>query len=108
MTGEVCRNCLALVVSVSLSTILLAAPSLLYCSDKEWALLQPGLSMAKEMLEKEYQKKVITKIALDNLNIFLDSISEDIDRVVLVVAGVGAANLLLDCLIVLGSCYDIR
>ena len=64
--------------------------------------------MAKEMLEKEYQKKVITKIALDNLNIFLDSISEDIDRVALVVAAVGAANLLLDCLIVLGSCYDIR
>ena len=64
--------------------------------------------MAKEMLEKEYQKKVITKIALDNLNIFLDSFSEDIDRVVLVVAAVGAANLLLDCLIVLGSCYDIR
>ena len=111
MTCEVCKSCMALgmsVVGISLSTIIMAAPSLIYFSDKKWPLLQPGISMAKERLENEYQKKVITRITLDNLIIFLDSFSEDIERLVLVVAAIGAANLFLDCMAVLGSCYDIR
>ena len=89
-----------------LTSLPLATPLLLWLLYDEWS--QQVLSLAKAWLELEYEAGVLTEAAIDNLTSFLDGFSHNMDTTVLVLVLAGVANILLDCVMLIGSCYHSR
>ena len=99
--------CLAQAVGLLLSGLTLAPLLASYYVDLEWSVVQPAVKLMLEMLENEYQKQVITKFTLENLNRFMEGFSQNIETAVVVIAVVGSLNMCMNLLMLIGTCCNI-
>jgi len=90
-----------------LSSLAIAPPLVSYYVDQEWSIVQPTLEFFQEMLEKEYKNQAITKSTLENLQSFLEGVSENTQFTGVVVVCVASINIFLDVFLLIGSCCHV-
>ena len=105
------RMCLAQavgVVGLLFSGLAIAPLIVSYYVDMEWSVVQPSVKLMHEMLENEYQKKVITELTLENLKTFLEGFTRNIETSVVAITFLGSMNICMNVSMLIGSCCNVR
>jgi len=96
------------VLGILVSGMCIAPPTYTYLEGRDYSTLMPGLNTLQERLLVEYHKKSLTLSSLENLQGLLNCVGENAGYGALAVVCLAATNILVDFLLLIGSCCRVR
>merc|ERR1712013_76727 len=96
------------VLGILVSGMCIAPPTYTYLEGRDYSTLMPGRITLQERLLVEYHKKSLTLSSLENLQGLLNCVGENAGYGALAVVCLAATNILVDFLLLIGSCCRVR
>lgn len=106
--SSVCLTRGLAVLGILVSGLVIAPPAYAYFSGRDMSVLLPFLGTLQEKLQDQFQNKAITKSSLEDLQALLNGFGENAGMGALVVVSVASINMLMDVLLLIGSCCSVR
>jgi len=106
--GSVAATRVVAVIGVLVSGLCMAPPVYVYLTEKDYSTLMPYLPTLQKLLEAQYEDKKITGPTMADQRKLLDDFAEHADILAIAVFVLGATNILLNSLLLIGSCCRVR
>jgi len=96
------------VLGVLVSGLCIAPVAYAYFGPADLSILLPFMKPLQEKLREEYRRKTITESSLADLQSLLEGVADNVGLGSLVIVCVASANILVDILLLIGSCCRVR